>query len=286
VKQELLSGRVRTAVREALTGWTLAIISDLFKAEGFIADLSYEPPVGGDRRGLVEQFYVGIDWTRWEDVRRMLRVVEGLMDLRSDLAGQSSIEGAIDEANLDLVRLLTRDGYLIDEKGSIRPEWEVLTKESVSGLPAESAIPGHLRRMWANVEDRPEQALSAAKDAVESTAKHVLTVLGVQLTGKEKFPAVVDRVQKELRLHPTTVAPDQKGADALLSLLGSLANIANKVDELRNLYGDGHGRPAKVSGLTSRHSYLVARCADAYIAMLLDTLEAPNAPWRRARVAV
>jgi hypothetical protein len=78
------------------------------------------------------------------------------------------------------------------------------------------------------------------------------------------------------------VAPDGKGADVLITALGSLANIANKIDEFRNLYGDGHGRPTKTAGLTSRHARLVARCADAYVVMLLDTLDAPGAPWRKA----
>jgi Abortive infection C-terminus len=96
---------------------------------------------------------------------------------------------------------------------------------------------------------------------------------------------LVDRVQKELRLHPTTVAPDQKGADAIIALLGSLANIANKIDEFRNLYGDGHGRSTKVAGLTSRHAMLVARCTGAYVGMILDTLTSPSAPWQKQRPA-
>jgi hypothetical protein len=81
------------------------------------------------------------------------------------------------------------------------------------------------------------------------------------------------------------VAPDQKGADAIIPLLGSLANIANKTDEFRNLYGDGHGRATKVAGLTPRHARLVARCTDAYVGMLLETLTSPSAPWRRDRDA-
>jgi hypothetical protein len=283
----LVSRRIRTAVREAFVGWTLNTISDAFHAEGFSADMSHDPQLEGARRTLVEQFYATIDWHDWADVRRYLRVVEGVLDnAAARLVNDPQYAESIDEHRRQLLQLLERDGFVIDDRGSIHARWAVLTTTSVQALPDESAIPGHLRRMWDAVEDRPEQSISAAKDAIESAAKHALAILGVALTGKEKFPGLVDRVQKELRLHPTTVAPDQKGADAIIPALGALATLANKVDEIRNLYGDGHGRPTKVAGLTSRHSRLVARCADAYVGMLLDTLEAPGAPWRRSAETV
>ncbi len=284
MKSELLSSRIRLAVREALVGWTLAQIDDLFQAEGFSADRSYQPGLSGERRNFVEQFYVRIDWTDWDAVRRILRIVEAVLDeIRQQEVRDPSYADVIRANREKIERLLARDGFALEEDGTIRPRWEILTQEAVRALPEESAIPGHLRRMWDAVEERPEQAISAAKDAIESTAKFALSELDVALTGKEKFPALVDRVQKELRLHPTTVAPDEKGSDALIALLGSLANIANKIDEFRNLYGDGHGRPTKVAGLTSRHSHLVARCSDAYVGMILETLSAPKAPWRRTR---
>lgn len=283
----MVSRRIRTAIREEFVGWTLNTISDAFHAEGFSADTSYNPQVSGARRTYVEQFCANIDWTDWDDVRRYLRVVEAVFDnIDARLVNDPQYAQSIEENRRQLVQLLERDGFVIDDQGTIQPRWAVLTTTSVQALPDESAIPGHLRRMWDAVEDRPEQSISAAKDAIESAAKHALAVLGVTLTGKEKFPALVDRVQKELRLHPTTVAPDQKGADAIIPALGALATLANKVDEIRNLYGDGHGRPTKVAGLTTRHSRLVARCADAYVGMLLDTLEAPGAPWRQGQPVV
>ena len=276
-----MSARIRVAVREELVGWTLATIADLFHAEGFAADPDCTPNVGGERRRYVEQFYAAVDWTDWDQVRRMLRVVESVLDsLRRREIVDAAYAEAIADSRQQIERLLARDGYFIDDRGAIRPSWEVLTQDSVVNLPEASAIPGHLRRMWDAVEDRPEQAISAAKDAIESAAKHALQVLGIEMTGKEKLPNLIDKAHRALRLHPTTVAPDAKGAEVIVATLGSLATIAYKLDELRNLYGDGHGRPTLIGGLTSRHSRFAARCADAYIGMLLDTLDAPRAPWR------
>ncbi len=275
---------MRTTLREELVGTTLGEIGDLFEAEGFTADASFTPNVNGERRTYVEQFYAGVDWTDWDAVRRMLRVIEGVLDrMRMAEIREDEYAHIISAGRAQFEQLLLRDGFAIDEDGSLRAKWEVLTQQSIRALPEESAIPGHLRRMWDSVEERPEQAISAAKDAIEATTKHALHVLGIELTGREKFPALVDLVQRELRLHPATVAPDRAGADAIIPALGGLATIANKVDEIRNLYGDGHGRLTRVGGLTSRHSRLVARCADAYVGMILDTLEAPGAPWREGR---
>ena len=67
-------------MREELVGWTLGTIGDLFEAEGFRANADYQPQVSGERRSFVEQFYVAIDWANRDQVRRMLRVVEAVLD--------------------------------------------------------------------------------------------------------------------------------------------------------------------------------------------------------------
>ena len=181
--QELVSGRIRKAIREALVGRTLGEIGDLFEGEQFSADLNFDPHVGGQRRTYVEQFYVLIDWAQWDHVRRYLRVVEGVLDeyRRQEIVDPMYAE-AIVESRKQLEQLLRRDGFEIDDSGAIRAKWEVITQQTVQDLPSESAIPDHLKRMWDNVENRPEQAISAAKDAIESTAKHALGVLNVTLT--------------------------------------------------------------------------------------------------------
>lgn len=279
---DLVSVRIRNSVREHLVDWTLATIGDLFTGEGFVADLGFDPPVSGQRREYVEQFYAAIDWSDPQHVQRYLRVVEQVLD---SLATEPMLGGAQNASpeRLKLVTLLERDGFRLDERGRLRPDSDMAFTRSVADLDLDSAIPGHLARMWGNVEVRPEQAISAAKDAMESAARHVLTVTGSGTTGKEKFPALCDAAQRAIQLHPTGVAPDAKGAESVRGILGGLSKVAIGVNEVRNLYGDGHGRAKRVSGLTERHARLVARCADAYVGILLDTLEAPGAPWRNEK---
>lgn len=280
--ESLVSPRVRLAVREALVASYLGRIEDLFSAEGFAPDESHDAGLSGVRRSRVEQFHANIDWADWAECRRYLRVVEAVLD---DLAARATADPPYEHLILEerdrLLALLKRDGLVLDDDGAIRPRWEVLTSESLRGLPEDSAIPGHLRRMWDAVEEDPEHSIGAAKDAVESTMKHALAVLDRVPKGRPKFPSLVKDTQAALRLHPTTIAPDADGADSLVKALGALATVANSIDEVRNHYGAGHGKATKVKGLTARHSRFVARCTDAYVGMILDTLTSPTAPWRR-----
>jgi hypothetical protein len=80
VKADLLSTRIRLALREELVGWPLGAIGDLFQSEGFVADANHDPRVSGERRTYVEQFYVRINWADWDEVRRVLRILEAVLD--------------------------------------------------------------------------------------------------------------------------------------------------------------------------------------------------------------
>lgn len=147
-----------------------------------------------------------------------------------------------------------------------------MASPSITSLPDESAIPTLLARMWDNVEDHPDAAIGAAKEAVEATAKHVLIESGEQLSGKETIPELVSRAQRALDVHPRSVAPDKKGADTIRKILGALSQAALGVNDLRNDYGSGHGRQHRASGLTARHARLAAQSADAWVRFVLDTL--------------
>ena len=74
-----ISGKTRTEFREYFFGTTLAEIDDAFRAEGIQSDLAFGPPVGGQRRTLVEQYYHTIDWRDPSDVGQMLRVYEAVL---------------------------------------------------------------------------------------------------------------------------------------------------------------------------------------------------------------
>jgi Abortive infection C-terminus len=160
----------------------------------------------------------------------------------------------------------------------------LLVEEDLANLKDAASIRGHLTRIRDAAGSDPELAIGTAKDLIESTAKVALRELGVSLSGREDLPQLCKMVQKQLALHPTSLAPTTRGRDAVVRVLGGLAAIATGVDELRNTYGTGHGRAESVGGLGERHAQLAVDAASTYCRMVLATLADPEAPWRTPSV--
>lgn len=257
-QRPLISPNVRREAREAMVGWTLAEIGDVFHDHGFSADLEHDPGTGGQRRTYVEQFYVKIDWFDRAEMEQVLGVYESVLDSGPAEWGEK------------FMGMLARDGVRRDGTGRLRPRW-ASTGGLIDALPAESAIPILLGRMWDSIEDDPDAAIGAAKEVIEATAKHLLVSAGESLASAEKMPALIARSQKLLDVHPTSVAPTKDGADTIKEILGALSKSALGVNALRRDYGTGHGRPTRHSGLNARHARLAAQAADAWVRFMLDT---------------
>jgi hypothetical protein len=272
-RTSLVSVNVRREAREYLVGWTLREIGDLFHDHGFSADMTHDPQTSGERRTYVEQFYSVVDWSDRDQVERMLPVFEALLD-DADSCEMTDANAASVMWSEKFARLLSRDGFDRDDIGRLRPRWVSLSAQVIDALPAESAIPMLLRRMWDNVEDNPDAAIGAAKEAIEATAKHILTAAGESIGEVEKMPGLIARSQETLGVHAKVVDSSKRASDSIKAILGSLSKVALGVNELRCDYGTGHGRPSRATGLNSRHARLAAQSADAWVRFMLDTAQA------------
>ena len=201
----------------------------------------------------------------------MLSVFEAIIDAAEIREANDPGPSAWSE---HFIRLLARDGFDRDDVGRLRPRWVSLSARTIEALPSDSAIPMLLRRMWDNVDDDPDASIGAAKEAIEATAKHVLLQAGETLGVAEKMPALIARSQDALGVHAKSVDGSKQAADAIKTVLGSLAQVALGVNELRRDYGSGHGRPKRAAGLSGRHARLAAQAADAWVRFMLDTAEA------------
>jgi len=276
-RRELIPLAVRFAVRDALGGWggyTVAEIEELFLAEGFSADESFEPAVTGQRRAMAERCQAAIDYGDPEQVGRYLRVVERIIADYDTSDGQGRRE--------TLLKALQRVDIRLDERGQLRlPAPTLATSSSLAGLSAESGIRLQVARLE-RLDAAPEELVGAAKELVEATAKYALAELGEPVDENEDLPTLAKRVLVRLKLHPETIAPTTKGAEVMVRLLGGIAQVAGGLAELRNQgYGTGHGRSARIAGLRPRHAHLAARAAIAWSSFVIETLADPDAPWRK-----
>lgn len=162
-----------------------------------------------------------------------------------------------------------------------RPLNARLPSESLADLKDQSAILEHLQRIRRAIVTDPTQVIGSAKELIESTARVVLTELGLPVDGKADVPAPVKDAQIALGLRPSSHVPGPDGSDAVKKVLGSVTGVAVGVAELRNRYGTGHGAARPRVGLTDRHAHLAVNAAFTWCQLMLDTLVDQQAPWRR-----
>lgn len=101
---------------------------------------------------------------------------------------------------------------------------------------ASEAISAQITRMETAVRDDPALAIGSAKELLESVSKGVLTRLGVEVTGREDLPRLVNMARQALDLDV-----GRSTEETLKRTLGSLATLTQGVAELRGQMGTGHG---------------------------------------------
>lgn len=274
--RELVSRATRRAFRDASSGVVLRDIDGMWQDEGF-APSGEDNQEQGERRSRFREYEDSVDWADHSHVARALRVFETLLQQLPD------------DQVITLRARLERDGRTVTDQRWIVPiAGAAAVPSSLAHLTDPSAILDGFDRIARTLPDHPREAIGAAKELIESTAKIVLVQLGEHVDERsDDLPALISRAQKALRLHPSAATAGPDGSDAVKKILGGLTSAAIGVAELRNRgYGTGHGPAATPVGLHPRHAYLAVGAAHTWCQLVLDTLADPRAPWRDGGTAV
>ena len=128
-----------------------------------------------------------------------------------------------------------------------------------------------IRRIEQSINDDPALAIGTAKELVETCCKTILSERGKPITGTPDIPTLTKATLKELNLVPEGIHEQSRGSDVIKRLLSNLGTIGNGLAELRGLYGTGHGKDGKSSGLSARHAKLAVGAASTLATFLFDT---------------
>ena len=93
MSREIISKATRNEFREVLVGFTLREIEMIFEAAHMEPRVDYEPPVSGQRRSLIEQYYANIDFSSQKDVRKLLNAYEELIEQLQQAQALCKLEG-------------------------------------------------------------------------------------------------------------------------------------------------------------------------------------------------
>jgi hypothetical protein len=274
---DLISIKTRQLFREYFVGTTLRFISDEFDATRVDCDTAYQPPVSGQRRGLVEQYYHSVNWTDWRDVKKVLQVFESVLHTAERVIQSTGADSEFSKrlkAEVEnMLYYLRKDGFqYVDGRivsGAGMPSLDGI-KESAAEFDAKH-LAEQTRRIEQSIESDPPLAIGTAKELIETTCKTILAERGKPVSGTPDIPTLTKETLKELKLVPDSVPDSARGSDVIRRLLNNLGTIGNGLAELRGLYGTGHGKHGQTSGLNARHAKLAVGAAATLTTFLFET---------------
>lgn len=275
---DLISKRTRVAFREHFVQFTLREITDEFDSADVPFDSEYSPPVSGQRRTLVEQYYHAINFSSWHDTQKVLRVYETVLSHLEDRINNPLWGAPNEDAKRTfptLVSLLKKDGFNYSD-GKItliahNPAIESLSKSATTF--DSNILRQQIDRIQTSIEEDPDLAIGTAKELIETVCKTILADYGLSIELNWDVPRLVKEVRGTLKLVPEDIPESARGAETIKRILANLGQIAQGLSELRNLYGTGHGKDGQFKGLNSRHARLAAGCATTLAVFLFETHE-------------
>lgn len=242
------------------------------------------------RRDILQHTVNNNDWTGiWvkDDNRFLLNCSdEILLDFLAELFHPVVRDDGLPWRKLldELNNLLEADGFELIETGQISGrsvfgwhklgDWQKVSQIQAGELAATfdtDYIRIQIDIMMGQVESAPHIAIGKAKELLETTCKQVLNERGIKFGIDLDFNQLVKRTREAIGLTPESVADDSQAKVIAGKILGSLGQIAHGMSELRNLYGDGHGRTTDFVSLPPRYASLAVGTATAAARFIWET---------------
>ena len=95
----------------------------------------------------------------------------------------------------------------------------------------------------------------------------------VEYSATDDLSDLTKKTFKNLNLLPEDIDDTLPLSQTLKQILGSLRGVSSGLAELRNAYGEGHGKSDRYKGLAPRHSKLAVGAAVTLVIFLWDCFE-------------
>lgn len=127
--------------------------------------------------------------------------------------------------------------------------------------------------MLENIEANPNVAIGKAKELVESCAKTILDEMEIEYDNKREFTPLLKLVMNELGLSSKNQDKENLSGQIAAKLLGNLGAIPQNISELRNAFGDGHGKTKTFTPLPPSYAKLAVGTASTLVNFLWETYQ-------------
>lgn len=137
------------------------------------------------------------------------------------------------------------------------------------GSPTHDSVAACWHKCTERVWSDPEGAVTAARTLLESVLKHIAVDLEIVIEKKNPdLSELYSGVAKRLSL-----SPKNHKENLIKGILSGCSSIVSGIGELRNLYGDAHGKDRRSVRLEPRHAHLAVNLAGSMASFLISTAE-------------
>lgn len=148
------------------------------------------------------------------------------------------------------------------------------TKDSAKYLIAEFSdtyLSQQIEMMEKEVIENPSAAIGSAKNLIESCCKTIL----------DRYPSacrdpnwdvakLFSESRKLLTFVPSSVTSQEKATELVNKILAQLKSLVSTTSELRNYFGNGHGKTETYIGLETHHARLAVNSSITIVRFLWD----------------
>jgi len=244
-------------------GPTHAVISRVLTSAGLDDGYKYDPNGQGPNKEsrVLEAF---------REARRRTSTARPLVDelltaLRlEELIGQPEASQSDDERKLRAA--LAREHFMLTDDGQLR-----MADDIDLSTGGRKALDEQLARLR-NAQDDPALMIGTAKDLLEAVGKFALEEYLTPARKNADFGEIITLARERLEIKPSQADSSVEAFEAIRRIHQSAWQIAESLNDLRNLQGTGHGRTLP-TGISTEMARLVIReaCLVAdYMLTLLD----------------
>lgn len=189
--------------------------------------------------------------------------------------------------------LLAYDGYELYESKKISGRsvysWRsisanLIMEKQISDIKTEfdsDYVNSQVALMYELITTAPNSAIGKAKELLEICCKTILDQREVSYSTETTVIQLMKMTCDILELNAKKIPEEVKGSEIASKILGNLSNITQGMAELRNLYGDGHGKNKDFKTLPPRYAHLAVGASVTTVHFLWETYKdrKERKPW-------
>ncbi|EAC9319123.1 hypothetical protein B1O03_13390, partial [Listeria monocytogenes] len=228
-----------------------------------------------------------VDWVFYDDRLKLLRDEELFIKFIEQIFNPNVRE---DKDNWDdylkqINTILNYDNVQLNASETLsgRPVYKIISikdsklitnySEQIKVKFSSEYIDSQISIMLENIEKNPNIAIGKSKELLESCAKTILDELKVDYDKKMDFTPLLKKVMDELGLSSKTQDKDNSSGKIATKLLGNLGAIPQSMAELRNVFGDGHGKSKTFVSLPARYARLAVGTSTTIVYFIWETYQ-------------